>query len=102
MLSLKELFQQVIDHPEMKEHMFSIVLDDALDFPIVVNITTQDQHNEEVADVGSEYLFEAGQVRFEVSDNFPGDRHDSFNFPDLSSAIAYALEWQEEYNKKQC
>lgn len=81
---LQELFQQIIDHPDMKGIGFSIVLDDAPNRPIVISRTTADMVE------GESYLFKVGQVRFEVSDG-PGERNESLDFVDPVEAMQKAL-----------
>lgn len=102
MPSIQELFQQIIDHPDMTGIKFSLVFDNVPDFPVVVDATSQDQHNEEVRDVGSEYLFEAGQVRFEVSDGIPGDRNMAYSYVEFLEAYDEAVLLQCRHDKRSC
>lgn len=97
--TVNEIFQELIDHPDMADVDFSIVLDGAHDWPIVIARTSEEmvQAAEEAAVEGDPpYLYKAGQVRFEVSDGFPNERVDSFDHPDFSEAVTAAYHWQGE------
>ena len=102
--TVNEIFQELIDHPDMADVDFSLVLDGAHDWPIVITRTTEEMvrnGNESLCEGDPPYLFKAGQVRFEVSDGLPNERGDSFDYPDFNEAVTAAYHWQGETDASQ-
>lgn len=73
------------------EVAFSIVLDDAPDFPVVPDIITK-----ESSDNDESGLKLAGEVEYMVSDGFPGNRSASIDVYSWEEAVATAKRLQSE------
>jgi len=103
MTDLEKAITAVVKDPYLAEELLegiSIVLDSAPDWPIVLTVVEQsdvDDANEAACECDPPYLWKAGDVRYEVSDGFPGHRHDSFNFVHFRDAVDKALALQHGY-----
>lgn len=94
---ISEVLQELVDHPDVQDVGLSILLDEAPDWPIVLTKTTEEMvqaGNNARCDGDPPYRFQVGQVRFEVSDDLPNKRGDSFDHDDFGEAMQTALHWQ--------
>jgi len=93
MRPIEDIFKELLKHPDLNDIGASLVLDDALEFPIVLAIQEQDDCDREMEDEGPDHipLLMAGDIRFEVSDGFPGDRGYCSTFRNFREAAEQAL-----------
>lgn len=95
-IATETLLQELKTRLEAKNLSFSITLDNALNFPIVVDELEQEVYEDAIED-NPDYPFKPGQIRFEVSDGFPGQRTTSYPYATLDEAIEEAIKLQEQF-----
>lgn len=91
----EDIIRDLVTHPDVVSagRSMCLVLDDARDYPIVLQVQEQEEYDEAMANETEDYVhpWRVGDIRFEVSDGVPGFRQDSLNFASFHLACECAV-----------